>query len=54
MIVIPTAMHISAVDQISKKLLPSLSHLKAVLENKEKEFLDIVKTGPHSLNIQFI
>ena len=43
--VIPTAMHISAVDQINTKLLPSLSHLKAVLEEKEKEFHNIIKTG---------
>ena len=43
--VIPTAMHISAVDQINTKLLPSLSHLKAVLEDKEKEFHNIIKTG---------
>jgi fumarate hydratase class II len=43
--VIPTAMHISAVDQIRKKLLPSLSHLRVVLERKEKEFQNIIKTG---------
>ncbi|UCG90458.1 MAG: class II fumarate hydratase [Candidatus Heimdallarchaeota archaeon] len=43
--VIPTAMHISAVEQIKEKLLPSLTHLKATLEEKEKEFRDIIKTG---------
>ncbi|MFW9903570.1 MAG: class II fumarate hydratase [Candidatus Thorarchaeota archaeon] len=43
--VIPTAMHIAAVDQINSKLLPSLNHLKAVLEEKEEEFKDIIKTG---------
>jgi fumarate hydratase class II len=43
--VIPTAMHISAVEQINQKLLPSLIHLKTILGEKEKEFKDIIKTG---------
>lgn len=43
--VIPTAMHISAVEQINKKLLPSLTYLKTILGEKEKEFKDIIKTG---------
>ncbi|MFX1544939.1 MAG: class II fumarate hydratase [Promethearchaeota archaeon] len=43
--VIPTAMHISAVEQIMVKLLPSLTHLKTILREKEKEFQDIIKTG---------
>ncbi|UCE13336.1 MAG: class II fumarate hydratase [Candidatus Heimdallarchaeota archaeon] len=43
--VIPTAMHISAVEQIMIKLLPSLTHLKKMLEEKEEKFKDIVKTG---------
>lgn len=43
--VIPTAMHISAVEQIIEKLLPSLTHLKTILGEKEKEFKDIIKTG---------
>lgn len=42
---IPTAMHISAVEQIIHQLLPSLKHLLSVLENKEEEFSSIVKTG---------
>ncbi|MFX0210966.1 MAG: lyase family protein, partial [Candidatus Hodarchaeota archaeon] len=43
--VIPTAMHISAVEQIIEKLLPSLTHLKTILEEKEEDFKDIIKTG---------
>ncbi len=43
--VIPTAMHISAVEQITNKLLPSLTYLKTILGEKEKEFKDIIKTG---------
>ncbi|MHA2202111.1 MAG: class II fumarate hydratase [Candidatus Hodarchaeales archaeon] len=43
--VIPTAMHISAVEQITNKLLPSLTHLNTILGEKEKEFKDIIKTG---------
>ncbi len=43
--VIPTAMHISAVEQINKKLLPSLTYLKTILGEKEIEFKDIIKTG---------
>ncbi|MHA2245133.1 MAG: class II fumarate hydratase [Candidatus Hodarchaeales archaeon] len=43
--VIPTAMHISAVGQIIERLLPSLTHLKTMLGEKEKEFKDIIKTG---------
>lgn len=43
--VIPTAMHISAVEQIIEKLIPSLTNLKTILGEKEKEFKDIIKTG---------
>ncbi|MFX1283722.1 MAG: class II fumarate hydratase [Promethearchaeota archaeon] len=43
--VIPTAMHISAVEQINEELLPSLTHLKTTLREKEREFQGIIKTG---------
>lgn len=43
--VIPTAMHISAVGLIVEHLLPSLKNLREILEEKEKEFKDIIKTG---------
>jgi fumarate hydratase class II len=43
--VIPTAMHIAAINQIKKVLIPSLNHLLEILKNKQEEFGDIVKTG---------
>ncbi|MHA2224127.1 MAG: class II fumarate hydratase [Candidatus Hodarchaeales archaeon] len=43
--VIPSAMHISAVERIVNHLLPALEHLMTVLEYKGKEFKDIVKIG---------
>ncbi|MCZ8515949.1 class II fumarate hydratase [Paenibacillus filicis] len=41
----PTAMHIAAVLAVEEKLLPSLQRLKATLEQKSQEFMDIVKIG---------
>ncbi|PWI48479.1 fumarate hydratase, class II [Candidatus Heimdallarchaeota archaeon B3_Heim] len=43
--VIPTAMHISAVNLILFSLIPSLKMLKDALKRKQEEFRDIVKTG---------
>jgi fumarate hydratase class II len=43
--VIPTVMHISAVESIDHKLLPALNHLLKILKEKQEEFKDIVKTG---------
>lgn len=43
--VIPTAMHLSAVNSLSKKLLPILDYLQTNLELKIKEFKGIVKVG---------
>merc|ERR1711884_895929 len=41
----PTAMHIAAVSEIHKRLLPGLTKLKAGLEAKSKEFEEIIKIG---------
>jgi fumarate hydratase class II len=41
----PTAMHVAAVDEIHRRLLPALRHLHAALAAKAKEFADIIKTG---------
>src|SRR5712671_3132601 len=41
----PTAMHVAAVDEIHRRLLPALRHLHAALAAKAKEFVDIIKTG---------
>jgi fumarate hydratase class II len=43
--VIPTVMHISAVETIVHSLIPALHHLKSVLGEKADEYKDIVKTG---------
>jgi fumarate hydratase class II len=41
----PTAMHISAAAEISRRLLPALAHLQAAIERKREEFAGIVKIG---------
>jgi fumarate hydratase class II len=41
----PTAMHIAAVSEIHKRLLPGLEKLRKALEAKSKEFESIIKIG---------
>src|SRR4029077_2924761 len=41
----PTAMHIAAAIVLNEKLIPGLEELQAVLDNKSREFANIVKTG---------
>ena len=41
----PTAMHIAIAEQVVHKLVPSLKKLHKALEDKQKEFNDIVKIG---------
>ncbi|HEK24865.1 MAG: class II fumarate hydratase [Hydrogenobaculum sp.] len=41
----PTAMHISAVQILQDKLLPSIEYLRDALKEKAEEFKDIVKIG---------
>ncbi len=43
--VFPTAMHVSAVDAITHRLLPALEKLRATLASKADNFADIVKIG---------
>ena len=43
--VIPTAMHVSALKMITESLLPAIDVLKYALDEKIKEFRDIVKVG---------
>ena len=43
--VIPTAIHVSALEQMERKLLPALQHLKSSLQSKAAEFDDVVKIG---------
>jgi len=41
----PTAMHIAAVEEIHRSLLPAVGKLRDALDAKAKEFADIVKIG---------
>lgn len=41
----PSVMHIAAVTEITRHLLPELAHLRDSLDAKSKEFSDIVKIG---------
>ncbi len=43
--VIPTAIHVAALVQIDKQLIPALERLRAALEVKSKEFWGVIKTG---------
>jgi fumarate hydratase class II len=43
--VIPTAMHVSALEAVEKDLLPALETLRDALAEKEAEFDGVVKTG---------
>ncbi|WPH18424.1 class II fumarate hydratase [Variovorax paradoxus] len=43
--VFPTAMHVAAVEAITHKLLPAIARLRGTLEQKSKDFADIVKIG---------
>jgi fumarate hydratase class II len=43
--VIPTAIHLAALDTIETRLIPALLGLQAALEEKSRGFWDVVKTG---------
>ena len=42
---IPTSMHVSALNEIHKKLIPAINFLADALEEKQKEFDKIIKIG---------
>ncbi|MEJ2087907.1 MAG: lyase family protein, partial [Gammaproteobacteria bacterium] len=42
---IPTAMHVAAVLAVQRRLLPALTHLADVLQDREKDFAGVVKIG---------
>jgi fumarate hydratase class II len=48
--VIPTAIHLAALDGIRNKLLPALSSLQGALEQKARAFDGVVKIGRTHLN----
>lgn len=41
----PTAMHIAAVEEIHRRLIPMVTKLRDALDEKSKEFKDIIKIG---------
>src|SRR3990172_1441276 len=43
--VIPTAVHLAALEQIERRLIPALDLLRAELEVKSREWWDVIKTG---------
>jgi fumarate hydratase class II len=43
--VIPTAIHLAALDGIVHELIPALKELQAALETKAKEFAEVLKIG---------
>jgi fumarate hydratase class II len=43
--VFPSAVHLAALDEITRQLLPALDGLAAALANKAEEFDDVVKAG---------
>lgn len=43
--VIPTAIHVSALEEVDKSLIPALKKLHESLEKKAQEFDDVVKIG---------
>ncbi len=43
--VFPSAVHLAALDEVKRDLLPALDGLRSALEAKEDEFADVVKAG---------
>src|SRR5205085_1405656 len=43
--VIPTAIHVAALESISRHLIPALSELREVLLNKSQQFNEVLKIG---------
>src|SRR5918998_4906914 len=43
--VFPSAVHLAALDEVSRDLLPALDSLASALERKGREFRDVVKAG---------
>ena len=41
----PTAMHLAAVSELKKTLLPSVRQLRDAIDKKSKEFKDLIKIG---------
>lgn len=47
----PTAMHVAAVTEIHRSLLPALAELRDALDKKAKDFDKIIKIGRTHLQV---
>src|SRR6478609_6260502 len=43
--VFPSAVHLAALEEVTKELLPAMDELASALERKSEEFADVVKAG---------
>jgi fumarate hydratase, class II len=43
--VFPSAVHLAALDEVSRELLPAMEHLQEALAEKAERFADVVKAG---------
>jgi fumarate hydratase class II len=50
----PTAMHVAAVTEINRSLIPALTELRDALDEKSKAFDHIIKIGRTHLQVHFI
>ncbi|MBV8709429.1 MAG: class II fumarate hydratase [Acidobacteriaceae bacterium] len=41
----PTAMHIAAAEQVQRKLIPAVEEMRVALDEKARQFADVVKIG---------
>ena len=41
----PAAMHIAAAERVERKLIPAVEELRAALDEKARDFADVVKIG---------
>lgn len=41
----PTAIHVAVVNQFHAELIPKVTHLRETLEQKSRDFSDVIKTG---------
>lgn len=46
---VPFAMHVAAAEEIRERLLSAMPNLRASLEQKAREFHDVITTRPHPL-----
>ncbi len=50
----PTAMHVAAVTEIHRSLIPALTELRDALDKKAKDFSKIIKIGRTHLQVHTV